>query len=78
MRRQLVAPPAPYDYLLIVYVLALLLMGLLMVTSASINVSGGTQSRPFDNFQIALFFLTASCIQIGTPLGARVGQTARD
>lgn len=61
MRRQMTVAPAPYDYLLIIYVLALVLMGLLMVTSASINVSGQELHQPFYYFFRQLFYLALGC-----------------
>lgn len=69
MRRQMIAKPAPYDYLLIVYVLALLLLGLLMVTSASINVSDQELHQPFYYFVRQLVYLCGGCL-----LGALVVQ----
>lgn len=62
MRRQMIAPPAPYDYLLILYVLALLLMGLLMVTSASINVSDQELHQPFYYFFRQIVYLSGGCL----------------
>jgi len=62
MRRQMIAPPAPYDYLLILYVLALLLMGLLMVTSASINVSDQELHQPFYYFFRQIVYLAGGCL----------------
>ena len=61
MRRQMIAPPMPYDYLLILYVLALLLLGLLMVTSASINVSDQELHQPFYYFFRQIVFLGGGC-----------------
>ncbi len=61
MRRQLLSPPAPYDYLLVFYVLALILMGLLMVTSASINVSDQELHQPFYYFFRQLIYLCGGC-----------------
>lgn len=69
MRRQMVSPPAPYDYLLILYVLALLLMGLLMVTSASINVSDQELHQPFYYFFRQVVYLAG-----GGLLGALIIQ----
>ncbi|HSW71607.1 MAG TPA: putative peptidoglycan glycosyltransferase FtsW, partial [Gammaproteobacteria bacterium] len=69
MRRQMIKPSAPYDYLLILYVLALLLMGLLMVTSASINVSGQELHQPFYYFLRQSIYLFGGCL-----LGALVIQ----
>jgi cell division protein FtsW len=54
--------PVPYDYLLILYVLSLLLMGLLMVTSASINVSDQELHQPFYYFFRQIIYLAAGCV----------------
>src|SRR5579872_4388934 len=62
MRRQMITPPSPYDYLLILYVLALLLLGLLMVTSASINVSDQELHQPFYYFFRQLVYLSGGCL----------------
>jgi len=60
--RQMAAPVvAPYDYLLILNVLALLLLGLLMVTSASINVSDQELHQPFYYFFRQIVYLGAGC-----------------
>jgi cell division protein FtsW len=69
MRRQMISPPAPYDYLLILYVLTLLLLGLLMVTSASINVSDQELHQPFYYFFRQVIYLAG-----GSLLGALVIQ----
>lgn len=61
MRRQMTVAPAPYDYLLIFYVLALLSFGLLMVTSASINVSDQQLHQPFYYFFRQVIYLLAGC-----------------
>ncbi|HVY53530.1 MAG TPA: putative lipid II flippase FtsW [Gammaproteobacteria bacterium] len=61
MRRQLTSPPAPYDYLLILNVLALILLGLLMVTSASITVSAQELHQPFHYFFRQMIYLIAGC-----------------
>jgi cell division protein FtsW len=58
----MVLPAAPYDYLLIIYVLGLLLMGLLMVTSASINVSDQELHQPFYFFFRQIVFLGGGCV----------------
>ncbi len=62
MRRQMTTAPVPYDYLLILYVLSLLLMGLLMVTSASINVSDQELHQPFYYFFRQIIYLAAGCV----------------
>lgn len=59
MHRQIAIPPAPYDRLLIAYVIGILLLGLLMVTSASINVSDQQLHQPFYYFFRQLVFLGA-------------------
>lgn len=69
MRRQMTVAPAPYDYLLILYVIALALTGLLMVTSASINVSGQELHQPFYYFFRQVFYL-----MLGGVLGAFILQ----
>jgi len=58
MRRQMLPPATPYDLFLILYVLALVLMGLLMVTSASINVSDQELHQPFYYFFRQLIYLS--------------------
>ncbi len=62
MRRQMIAKPSPYDYLLILYVLALLLLGLLMMTSASINVSDQEMHQPFYFFFRQVVYLSGGCL----------------
>jgi len=57
MHRQITVPPAPYDRLLIAYVVGIILMGLLMVTSASINVSDQQLHQPFYYFFRQIVFL---------------------
>jgi cell division protein FtsW len=61
MRRQLTTPPAPYDYILILIVIAIVSMGLLMVTSASITVSAQELHQPFYYFFRQIIYLTAGC-----------------
>lgn len=69
MRRQLTAPPAPYDFILILNVIAIILMGLLMMTSASITVSTQELHQPFYYFFRQIAYLTA-----GLGLGALATQ----
>ena len=55
--RRVMAPPAPYDFPFIVVVIAIMLFGLLMVTSASIEVSGHHLHQPFHYFYRQLTYI---------------------
>lgn len=62
MRRLITEATFPYDYFLILNVLALMLFGLLMVTSASINVSDQQLHQPFYYFYRQLIYLLFGCM----------------
>jgi cell division protein FtsW len=67
--RKALSPPAPYDRWLIYTVLSLAMLGLLMVASASINVSDHQLHQPF-----YYFYRQATFLMIGVFIGCVIVQ----